>query len=183
MTGLDATDPDKDRPETSPAPAVPPRGRPRRSYQTGITTVWLRRAALAITLATSVALVAGYSRLPEQIPTHFNFSGEADQWGPKSDIWILIAIFTAIGVGMVVLSRVPHVFNYPSTITLDNAQAVYREGERMVVWVACGLSLTYLATALGPLLGLNGAQLIPFGIAGVLAATGVGIVRVIGASR
>lgn len=32
---------------------------------------------------------AFYSRLPETIPTHWNFKGEPDAFGPRSTIWIM----------------------------------------------------------------------------------------------
>ena len=32
---------------------------------------------------------AFYARLPETIPTHWNFSGEPDAFGPRSTVWIM----------------------------------------------------------------------------------------------
>lgn len=35
-----------------------------------------------------------YNGLPEQVPTHFNVKGEADDWSHKSTLWIIPALLT-----------------------------------------------------------------------------------------
>lgn len=158
-------------------------GRPPRAYMTGAVTTWLGRAALLLTLGISATLLASYSRLPETIPIHFNLAGQADGWGPRSSIFVLVGICTVLTVGIVLLSRHPQIFNYPFEITGGNAQAVYREGERMLIWAACAISLLYLSTGLGTLFGFNPSPMITVAMAGLLGATGVGIVRIVRAAR
>ena len=41
-----------------------------------------------------------WDQIPEEVPTHFNISGEADDWGPK---WINAIMLPLIGVGVYVL--------------------------------------------------------------------------------
>ncbi|MEZ7898416.1 MAG: DUF1648 domain-containing protein [Flaviflexus sp.] len=52
-------------------------------------TDWfLNGISLAIALGSIVYAAAIYSDLPDQVPTHFNFAGEADAWGFKANIWL-----------------------------------------------------------------------------------------------
>lgn len=158
-------------------------GRPPRAYATGRVTTWLGRSALLLTFGMSATLLASYGRLPETIPIHFNLAGQADGWGPRSAILTIVGICTVLTVGIVWLSRYPQIFNYPLEITEGNAQAVYREGERMLIWAACAISLLYLSTGLGTLFGFNPSPMITVAMAGLLGATGLGIVRLVRASR
>ena len=54
-------------------------------------------AAMAVLLLILTGVL--YSQAPETVPTHFNFSGEADGWGGKDFYWILAAIML---VGMII---------------------------------------------------------------------------------
>ena len=56
---------------------------------------------VAATMAVLLLILTGvlYSQAPETVPTHFNFSGDADGWGGKGFYWILAAIML---VGMII---------------------------------------------------------------------------------
>jgi uncharacterized membrane protein len=41
-----------------------------------------------------------WDELPDEVPTHFNLQGEADNWGPK---WVNAIMFPAIGLGTYLL--------------------------------------------------------------------------------
>jgi len=51
-------------------------------------------------LAPFIASFILWDKLPEEVPIHFNFQGEADDWGPK---WINAIMLPLIGVGIYVL--------------------------------------------------------------------------------
>ncbi len=51
-------------------------------------------------LAPFIASFILWDKLPEEVPIHFNFQGEADDWGPK---WINAIMIPFIGVGIYVL--------------------------------------------------------------------------------
>lgn len=55
---------------------------------------------ILILLAPFVASAILWDRLPEEVPTHFNLQGEADDWGPK---WINAIMLPGIGIGLYVL--------------------------------------------------------------------------------
>ncbi len=70
--------------------------------------------------------VYNYSSMPETIPAHYDLQGNADRYGGKENIWQLPAIATGIFIVILVAARHPHLHNYPTTITPDNAKAQYR---------------------------------------------------------
>jgi uncharacterized membrane protein len=76
--------------------------------------------------------IAHYSSLPDTIPTHFNAAGEADGFGGKASIITLPIIATLLFIGLTVLNRYPHSFNYPSPVRQDNALRLYTLATRML---------------------------------------------------
>lgn len=73
-----------------------------------------------------------YTTLPETIPTHYNLSGEADGFGSKFTILTLPLIATFIFIGLTVLNKYPHIFNYPTQITQKNALEQYTIATGMI---------------------------------------------------
>lgn len=73
-----------------------------------------------------------YSSLPAIIPTHFNASGKIDSYGSKSTILILPIIGTVIFIGMTLINKIPHTFNYPRKITPENAEKQYTYATKMI---------------------------------------------------
>lgn len=87
--------------------------------------------------------VINYSNLPETIPTHFNGAGEADGFGSKVSIFGLPVIATLLFIGLTVLNRYPHIFNYPSPVTQDNALRLYTLATRMLRYLKLVLVLVF----------------------------------------
>ena len=73
-----------------------------------------------------------YSILPEIIPIHFNGAGKANGFGNKTHIFILPIISTLLFIGLTTLNKHPHMFNYPSQITKENAVHQYTNATRMM---------------------------------------------------
>jgi uncharacterized membrane protein len=82
-------------------------------------------AGLIILLSLLSYIALQWGDLPEKIPTHYNFSGQADAWGSKSALLYLLggAIFTWIV--LTVVSFFPSLWNYPVKVTPANAQFLY----------------------------------------------------------
>ena len=103
-----------------------------------------------------------FSDLPDTIPTHFNATGEADGFGSKASIIGLPLIATLLFIGLTVLNRYPHSFNYPTAITQDNALRLYTLATRMLrylklvlVLVFGGIELLTIQHATGKAAGLG----------------------------
>ena len=76
--------------------------------------------------------LTNYSILPEIIPIHFNGVGKADGFGNKTHIFVLPIISTLLFIGLTTLNKHPHIFNYPSQITKENAVDQYTNATRMM---------------------------------------------------
>jgi len=79
-----------------------------------------------------VLTFTNYSNLPETIPTHYNGAGQADGFGGKATILTLPLIATILFIGLTILNKFPHVFNYPTNITHDNAFRQYTNATRLI---------------------------------------------------
>ncbi|WP_396452371.1 DUF1648 domain-containing protein [Leucobacter aridicollis] len=159
------------------------RRRPGRDFETGSVTRWLRRAALAVVVLTWIGLLVSYRALPDEVPTHFAMSGTADGWGPKRSLLALGGVLTGLTVGTAGLSRAPQLFNYPVAIRPENAQALYRERERMMVWVTLAIAAFFPLLVLSSTSAMNTGVPIMLCIVAALASTGVGISRIIATAR
>ena len=73
-----------------------------------------------------------YMELPDTIPVHYDSSGRVNDYGSKSTLLLLPAIGTIMAIGLSVLNRYPHVFNYPKKITPENALDQYTNATRMI---------------------------------------------------
>lgn len=73
-----------------------------------------------------------YSDLPVRIPVHFNASGAPDGYGSKTTLFLLPAIGLVLWLAMTILTRFPHIFNFPVKITPENAEVQYRLATRMM---------------------------------------------------
>lgn len=141
--------------------------RPERTYVTGGLTRALRIAAWVPVLAAGILLLVRYPGLPETVPTHFGVGGQPDGWGPKWSIFVVFGMLTVLMVGISVLSRFPRVFNYSVAVTDENAQRVYRAGERLMVWLLGAMGVIVL--------GLTSASIEPDGIGMPIVWMGVAL--------
>jgi len=82
-------------------------------------------------LAIWVLTITNYTNLPDIIPIHYNGAGEADGFGRKTTILILPLIATVLFIGITISNKFPHIFNYPTNITQDNALRQYTNATRL----------------------------------------------------
>ena len=87
--------------------------------------------AFGVLAASIVYLITQYGGLPDKVPAHFNGAGEVDRFGNKIELIILPSIALALWIGMTVLEKYPHTFNYMN-LTKENAEAQYRNGRKMM---------------------------------------------------
>lgn len=79
-----------------------------------------------------VLIITNYANLPDTIPTHYNGAGQADGFGGKVSILTLPIVATQIFIGLTILNQYPHIFNYPTNITPNNALRQYTNATRMI---------------------------------------------------
>ncbi|GMA29356.1 DUF1648 domain-containing protein [Arenivirga flava] len=155
--------------------------RPARDYVTGAWTRRIRSTSMALMIAGVAAGLVALPFLPEEIPTHFGFTGEADAWGSKWSLLGMLALWAVMQIGMDALSRHPRLINFPGPLTSANAQRLYRVGEQMLVWLSASLAIVFLGIV-GMVLGLPTVALAMIGLVGTLVATFGGIARLGNAS-
>lgn len=108
--------------------------RPRIDMPASRLDIWLDVAS-TVGLVLTVAIVAlSWGSLPERVPTHFGLSGAPNAWGSKNSILLFVVIPVVIYFGLGLLTRVPHVYNCPRKVTVENAPVMYPLGKSMVGW-------------------------------------------------
>ncbi|MDP4549503.1 DUF1648 domain-containing protein [Alkalihalobacillus macyae] len=89
-------------------------------------------ASLLFLLSSFGYVLVNWSILPEQVPIHFNAVGDPNNWGPNSMLIVLPFIGTVLWIGLSILERYPHVYNYIVKITEANAAFQYRNAVALI---------------------------------------------------
>ena len=92
---------------------------------------FLNVITFATFVGTIVYLFSSWTIIPNEIPAHYNAVGEVDRWGGKGEILILPITALLMWVGMTILEKFPHVYNYMN-LTKDNARAQYLNGRLLI---------------------------------------------------
>lgn len=151
-----------------------------KTFETGTVTRWIRRATLIATTVLSAILLATYPMLPVLIPTHFNLAGKADGYGPSWTVFVIVGLLCVLIGATSWLSTRPQVLNFPVVVTEENSQPIFRESERMMVWVSASLFIVYAGIAISTWGGF-GAPAFIAGILGLAISTIVGVKRTLSA--
>lgn len=93
--------------------------------------IFLNCITLAAFVGTIVYLISSWTIIPSEIPAHYNVLGEVDRWGNKGEMLILHLIGLLMWIGMTVLEKFPHVYNYIH-LTKENARAQYLNGRLLI---------------------------------------------------
>tara|TARA_R110000737_G_scaffold127980_1_gene160584 strand:+ start:88 stop:594 length:507 start_codon:yes stop_codon:yes gene_type:complete len=107
-------------------------GRPKVKLDLTNTDKVIEFTGLTLLIGIWILAILSFSDLPESIPTHFNGAGEADGFGERTNIFVLPIIGTITFIGLTLLNKNPHIFNYPKTITNENALNQYSNAMRMI---------------------------------------------------
>jgi uncharacterized membrane protein len=84
-----------------------------------------------------------FLKLPTTIPIHFNASGQADNYGNKLTLLILPILSTIIYFGVTQLNKYPHIFNYMTKITEENATKQYSIATRMLRFLKLAIPIIF----------------------------------------
>ena len=108
-------------------------GQPRiRIERTGIDAI-LEGLAVAGWMTGLAFVLAAWPELPDRLPMHFDLAGRPNRWGPRGELFVLPSLALVLLVGMSVLSRFPHIYNYIVAITEQNAARQYRLAVRLIL--------------------------------------------------
>ena len=119
----------------------------------------LSLSGLAFELGT---IIYKWAALPAVIPTHFGFSGQADDWSSKKWLLLLPALTVLLYMGLTWLSRYPQKLNYPWRIAERNAERQSRVIGSLIsllkaelVWLFALVTWQAIRVALGQAAGLR----------------------------
>lgn len=90
-----------------------------------------------------ILVIVNYPGLPDTIPTHFNAFGQVDGYGGRGTFLLLPVIVTVVFIGLTILNRFPHVFNFPVGITQDNALKQYTNATRFIRYLKLVIVLIF----------------------------------------
>ena len=94
-----------------------------------------------------VYVIISYKSLPEIIPAHYGMDGTVDRYDKKITVFLLPGILTIIVIGLRLLTRFAHKFNYLTPITKENAEKQYKLSTRMlrVINFIIAMAFSYIA--------------------------------------
>lgn len=106
--------------------------RPKLKVENTIADKMIEIVGWFLLIAVWVLVIKNYAPLPDTIPIHFNSVGQADGFGGKVSILVLPFFATIVFFGLTALNTVPHIFNYSTDITQDNALRQYTNATRLI---------------------------------------------------
>ncbi len=101
--------------------------------------------ALAL-LGSTLFIIIMWSQLPDQIPTHYNFAGEADGYGGKGSLIFLLAIAWFVFILITVLMKFPNTWNMPVKVTAENRARLYGISRGMLETIKLLTALVFACT-------------------------------------
>ena len=100
---------------------------------------------LLVLLAEWTYVLVAYSKFADSIPTHFSINGKPNAFGPKSDLYQLLTVCTALYLLLTVANLFPQYFNYLKTITAENAKRQYTIATRILRYLKVLIVLIFAA--------------------------------------
>lgn len=133
-----------------------------------------------ILLAATVFVVLHWSQMPEQIPSHYNFKGEVDDYGGKGILvftlvmgWVMVLTFSILGM-------FPKYWNTGVERTPANAAAVNRIIRDMMSVMQLSLAAMFSYMSVTPVFGVNmGSWFTPVFLLTIFGTIIVTVVRLI----
>lgn len=117
--------------------------RPKLKLELSMTDKLIEIIAWGLLLFYWAMAIQSYASLPDTIPIHYNAAGKEDRFGGRWTIFALPSITTISFVGMTILNKFPHVFNYPENMTVEDAPRHYAMATRMMRFVKLALIVVF----------------------------------------
>lgn len=93
--------------------------------------------------ASTLFLAAGWNQMPEKVPGHYNFAGEADSMTGKGTLILIPVMNWLMYLGISALEHFPQVWNTGVEVTAQNRERVYRVLYHMIVSMKLSLVLIF----------------------------------------
>jgi uncharacterized membrane protein len=92
----------------------------------------LNTISLLLFIGSVSYLLTEWPSLPNRVPMHYTFFGEVDKWGSKGIIFLNPIIGAVLWIGLTILEKFPHVYNYIVGLTEENIERQYKNGRIMI---------------------------------------------------
>lgn len=93
--------------------------------------------------ASTLFLATGWNQIPEKVPGHYNFAGEADSMTGKGALILIPVLNWLMYLGISVLEHYPQVWNTGIKVTAQNRERVYRILYHMIVSLKLSVVLIF----------------------------------------
>ena len=94
-------------------------------------------------LGSTLFVIIMWSQIPDQIPTHYNFAGEADGYGGKGSLIFMMVLAWFVFILITVLMRFPNTWNMPVKVTAENKARLYSITRAMLEVIKMLVSLLF----------------------------------------
>ena len=93
--------------------------------------------------ASTLFLAAGWNQIPEKVPGHYNFAGEADSMTGKGTLILIPVMNWLMYLGISALEHFPQAWNTGVEITAQNRERAYRVLYHMIVSMKLSVVLIF----------------------------------------
>lgn len=152
------------------------RDRPKPNFRLNVSHRGLRGFSVLLAVVVPIYFWAHTDELGGILPMHYNIAGDVNREGSVTEAGITLVVVGFLTIGLVVLSHYPRIFTYPTMLTEDNVQRLYKTAVHMVIWIAIGSALLTVVIA-GNWLGSIGISWIGLPLGLMISAVATGIVR------
>ena len=133
--------------------------------------------SLVIATATAVFVIINYDKIPEKIPTNYDFQGNVTGYGSKSNVIVLLVMAFIMPVITTILQFFPQTWNMPTVKPQNVPQAMAITGKIIEgVTLAVTVLMAYLAITMTGLIPFTSTVLTLSTIAIVLI-TAIGLIK------
>lgn len=94
-------------------------------------------------LGSTLFVIIMWSQIPDQIPTHYNFAGEADGYGGKGSLIFMMVLAWFMFILITILMRFPNTWNMPVKVTAENKARLYSITRAMLEVIKMLVSLLF----------------------------------------
>lgn len=87
---------------------------------------------VVILMGITLYLIFNWSSIPERVPLHYDWAGNIDRWGHKTELLILPIMSWFLYLMITGMEQFPKIWNTGVTITEENQVRVYRTLKYMI---------------------------------------------------
>ena len=111
-------------------------------------------AAIFILLAATIFVLVNWSTLPDQIPSHYDFKGEPDDYSGRGTLIFLMVTGWLVVLPIIILARFPNLWNTGVERTPANAAVINRITRDMLSVIILSMAILFGYMMITPVLGI-----------------------------